>query len=110
MSRLYEMHVSVTPADRKKLNLLAVSIAACEVWNFDNVVEDSDTEYVAYGLSQLCGGESEEDFSKRLTRAIWHANGEYCEVEVRCTYMEDLPCETYSFDEDDYEKMTQKTD
>ena len=37
----------------------------------------------------LAGGESEEQFTERLSVAIWRANGAYCEVSVDATYLEE---------------------
>ncbi len=42
--------------------------------------------------------------------AIWKANGAYCEVSVDATYMESLPYETHSLDEDDYKRLMEKKD
>ena len=53
----------------------------------------------------LCGGETDQQFAERLTRAIWIANGGSCEIEVNATYLEDLPHEDFSFDESDYEQI-----
>lgn len=57
------------------------------------------------GDGQLCGGESEDEFAERITKAIWQANGQFCSVEVCATYLEDLPCEQYQLDRDDYDRL-----
>lgn len=36
---------------------------------------------------------------------VWRANGKFCDVSVHATYLEDLPSETYSFDEADFERL-----
>ena len=58
---------------------------------------------IATAEGNLCGGENEHEFADRLARAIWKANGGYCYVAVRATNLENMPYETYSYDEDDYQ-------
>jgi len=68
-----------------------------------------DKKLSAYGEGLLGGGETEREFTERLSVAIWRANGAYCEVSVNATYLEELPSETYSLDEDDYARLIQGT-
>lgn len=98
MSRSYEMYVSVTGFDPKRKD--AIEDAACQEWEFPDW-QHYKGEITATGQSNLCGGETEEQFAKRLQKAIVEANGKPCKVEVTATFLEDLPCETYTFDEDD---------
>jgi hypothetical protein len=37
--------------------------------------------------------------------AIWDANGGFCLVDVRAVYLEELPYESYTYDEDDFKTM-----
>jgi predicted DsbA family dithiol-disulfide isomerase len=78
--------------------------AAGDQWNFEDWNSDTNT-LTACGQSSLCGGDGEDEFSQRLTEAIWKANGAFCEVTVCATYMENLPFESYSFDEEDYQRF-----
>ena len=55
----------------------------------------------------FAGGETEEEFTERLAVAIWRANGGYCEVIVNATFLENLPYEIHTLDEDDYERLIQ---
>ena len=55
----------------------------------------------------LSGGESEEEFTERLSLAIWRANGKFCDVSVDATFLEDLPYEIHTLDENDYERLIQ---
>ena len=59
--------------------------------------------------ASLCGGESEEQFTERLSLAVWKANGEFCEVTINATYLENLPYEIHSLDEDDYERLMKRS-
>ena len=103
MSRLYEMTVEIRGYDKQKQK--PIMDACCEVWGF----EAEEFHYtpvtqalIASAQSYLCGGESEREFADRLTKAIWEANDAYCRVEVSTTYLEDLPCEHYVYDESKY--------
>ena len=73
-------------------------------WDFDDWHEN-DGQMFGYGEGRLGGGESEEEFADRLARAIWNANGAFCEIEVRATYLDDLPYVDYCRDEDDYGRL-----
>jgi len=86
--------------------LEAIKAAAGEEWDFGEWYETDEGMVHSDGDGTLAGGESEEEFAKRLGKAIWRANGAYCEVSVHATYMEDLPYETYSLTEEDYERLT----
>jgi hypothetical protein len=50
----------------------------------------------------------EEEFTERLSVAIWRANGAYCEVTVNATYLENLPYETHCLNEADYARLIDK--
>ena len=107
MSRYYEMHLRVYGANPDRVD--AIKDAAAGEWPFEDwhAVEypDNPASFGSSGRDNLCGGEGDKEFAERLARAIWETNGGYCEVEVRATYLENLPCETYSFDEDEYEEL-----
>lgn len=66
---------------------------------------DQEETLTASAEGSLCGGESEEKFTERLSLAIWRANGAYCDVTVRATYLEELPYETHCLDEADYARL-----
>lgn len=53
----------------------------------------------------LCSGETEPEFVERLAKVVWEANGGPCAVSVNATYLEDLPAESYSLDESDYDRL-----
>ena len=103
MSRAYGMTVSVSrydPAKRRQIRKAARTVWPFVGWDFDG----AGTLH-SYGESQLCGGETEEQFTERLTAAIWRANQAYCEVVVDATYLESLPYETHSLNDDDYSRL-----
>ncbi len=110
MSRYYEMHLRVHGANPDRVD--GVKNVAAEEWSFDGWYPlgspDNPTSFVSSGEGRLCAGVAEEEFAESLARAIWEANGGYCEVEVRATYLENLPCETYSFDEEAFEELAGK--
>jgi len=108
MSRPYEMTVIVRGVAPNRAE--AVKGAAGECWDFDGWIplecEDDRCAFQASGYGSLCGGEQEDEFADRLAQEIWAANNGYCEVEVRAVCLDDLPYESYCFDEDDFEKLT----
>jgi hypothetical protein len=103
MSRYYGMAVSISNFDPTKRR--PIRKAAKSIWPFTGWDTDDTGAIRSYGKSQLFGGESEEQFTERLTVAIWKANGGYCEVVVDATYLESLPYDTHSLNEDDYKRL-----
>ncbi len=107
MSRYYEMTVRIRGANPDRV--AAVKEAAEFEWPFSEwySLDDPDDprNFTSDGQGNLCGGESEEEFAERLVKEIWEANGGYCEVEILATFLENLPYETYTFDEDRYEDL-----
>ncbi len=102
MSRYYGMAVEIRgykPARRK-----AIQEAAAAEWPFIDWEEYEGT-LRSDAESQLCGGETEEQFTERLSTAVWRANGDYCEVVVDAIYLEDLPFEIHSLDQSDYDRL-----
>jgi hypothetical protein len=109
MSRYYGMRVIVS--DHDKLKAEAIAAALAEEWpsfweGLENCLDDD--ELSAYGEDRLCGGESEDEFSARIAKAVWTANGKYCSVYVGCTCLEDLPCERYNFNKDSYAEIMEQ--
>jgi hypothetical protein len=107
MSRYYNMAVRIRGFDQQRTD--RIKGAACDEWEFDNW-NFHDGNLTASADGKLCGGETEEAFAERLAKAVWAANGGYCEVEVNATYLEELPCETHCLDEDDYARLLSATD
>ena len=111
MNRSYSMHVTARGIDPKRVQ--RIKRAANGGWKFDdcdwcfsNGENDNGVAVLtASADGNLCGGETEEEFAERMAKAIWAANGGYCLVEVVATCLEDLPCETYSFDEEEYARI-----
>jgi len=97
----------VTIKDFKKDKKRDIQDAACLEWEFSDWNEYSG-QMSACGQSNLCGGETDDEFAHRLAKAVMEANGGPCGVEVNATYMEDLPHETYTFDKADYKSLVGK--
>lgn len=108
MSRYYEMSVEISeynPAKAKE-----IQAAAEAEWSFDDWWSANDEPGEAMHASaqgNLSGGESEEEFAERLSLAVWRANGGYCSVTIDATYLENLPYETHTLDEEDYARLVQ---
>ena len=107
MSQFYEMSVDISGYDPVKAK--EIQEAAEAEWPFDDwwcASDDKPGETMhASAQSSLCGGESEEKFTERLSLAVWRANGGYCGVTVDATYLENLPYETHSLDRSDYDRL-----
>ena len=107
MSRYFEMMLGVRGANPDCVD--AIKQAAEYEWPFEDwepLRDPNDTtNFYAEGRDNLCAALGEKEFAVRLARAVWEANGAYCDVEVRATYLGELPCETYRFDEDEYEDL-----
>jgi len=96
MSRLYEMSVSISNYNEKKSE--AIEEAINGQWEFDDFLkrEHQEVNYLdASGQGYLSGGDSEEDFVEQISKAIWEANGKVCNITVNCTYLENIPFESY---------------
>ena len=109
MSRFYEMSAEVSGHDRAKV--AEIQAAAEAEWPFDDwwlagAGEPGETMH-ASAQSNLCGGESVEAFTERLSLAVWRANGGYCSVTVDATYLENLPYETHTLERADYDRLIQ---
>jgi len=102
MSRYYEMIITVSARALGRKD--AIEEAARAEWDFGDCYEGEDSMTLS-GDGCLCGGESEDEFAQRITKAIWQTNGQFCSVEVCATYLESLPYETYQLDKDDYDRL-----
>ena len=105
MSRSYLMAVTITNYDFDKL--LSVEEAAEGEWEFDfwnrnitNGMPKAIHQTHAEAEGCLGGGETEEEFAKRLSVAIMKANGAPCKVRVVATCLDDLPCNVHELNEE----------
>ena len=106
MSRAYEMSVEIENFNPDKQ--AAIDAAACTEWPFDNldqITGNKSPKLCAVAEGSLCGGESKDEFTERLTHAIWKANRAFCNVLITAVYLEDLPHEDHELSEDDYAKF-----
>ena len=103
MSRRYRMEVAVRGLGGME-RVPAINRALCRLWKFDTHGIDghSPLAWRWCGESSLVGGMEEEEFAGLVRDAVWGANGEPCDVEVLCTYLEDPPTEHYRFGQDNY--------
>ncbi len=103
MSRSYRMFVRIQGFCPRHVD--EIIEAAEHQWPFEGWSK-SDGQLTAAADSNLCGGMTESEFAEELVREIWAANGGFCTVDVSAIYMEDPPSEDYSFDEDDFQRLT----
>lgn len=105
MSRLYSATIEIK--NYKQENKEDIKEALREEWGFDDWVEASRHQVgqdtiTSSAENYLCGGELEDEFSKRMAESVWEVNQGPCEVSLSLAFLEDLPYETYSFNEEDY--------
>ena len=114
MSRAYEMEIRVEGIKKDKID--AVLDFLEDAW-FDEVADDTRMEIengicdnpdgtIDFSMRQvgyLCGGEGENEWAERMYKGIREINDAKCKVEVEAVYLEDPPCETYSFGDDEVE-------
>lgn len=100
MSRYYEMTAEVKGYNKDKED--AIRDAFDDEWGVDDSWS-GENSVTFNGRNSLVGGEGEDEFACRLCRAIWRANEAFCDVEVRCVYLDDPPMEIYAFGEEAYE-------
>ncbi len=103
MSRYYRMQVEISGYQPGRID--AIKTASEKEWSFTDLYEQRDGTLTASGEESLYGGESEEEFTERLSLAIWKANGEFCQVTVDAYCLEELPYDTHCLDEDDYKRL-----
>ena len=102
MSRFYEMAMEVSGIAKGKNQKIHHAVEeewAVELFDF----RKQSASFVGQG--SLSGGESEDEFAERVAHSIWKANGAYCKVQVKATYLEELPFEMHAFDHKDYERF-----
>ncbi len=109
MSLYYSIGISVQGAN--PVRATDIQEAAEAEWPFD--ADDWEpcghpndlTAFQASATGNLCAVLTERELAHRLIRAVWVANGSYCEVGVSATRLEDMPYEDYRLDRDDFERM-----
>lgn len=102
MSRAYRMMITVNGFDFNRYDDIDEAIrnewTISHTWPEHPTPKDIEVDW--QGDCRLCGGESEDEFAVRVTRAIWKANGKICNVTIHATYMEEMPCESFYFGKD----------
>jgi hypothetical protein len=102
MSRAYSMQIVVETVTKAEKDSILEAIQ--DNWPIEDEFWYEPTLTLSVsGDSQLCGGETEEEFTQRVTNSIWKAAGRFVPIVVNATCMENLPYESYSFEEGEYE-------
>jgi hypothetical protein len=106
MSRYYEMDIYVRDFDEEQEAQIETAIE--ENWNVESIELEHATTIWFNGKDSLFGGESEEEFTRRVSIAVWAANEGFCKVRVTATYLEDLPNNTHELTEENFKEMLEK--
>jgi hypothetical protein len=102
MGMAYNICVEISRYDIGKIE--AIKIAANREWEF-NGWNEHDGELTASADGSLGFLESEEQFAKRFSVAVWRANGKFCEVVIHAGCLEEIPYGTHSLDANDFERI-----
>jgi hypothetical protein len=99
MSRMYDIRVEISGFEAKAVQ--KIKDAANELWDFEWGFGTISSSPVLCGQGQcnLGGGKTDYTFSKELTREIFKANGKPCKILINTTDLDDLPTDSYEFDE-----------
>jgi len=110
MSMFYRCGVYVKEFDPTRKDKIFEAIQS--YWHFEephlyeSTVDDNERAIDAEGEANL--GNEEHAFAEKLAILIWKANKNKCKVTVSMTCLEDLPTESYVFDEENYIKIMAK--
>lgn len=99
MSRCYQMDLTVrryNPFCFKKIQK-----AAKEIFDFElEEVKMDDGKHAESTVDgNLCAGETEAEFAKRLKDVIFEANGGPCQITLDAHDLDSTPCESFTFGE-----------
>lgn len=110
------MYIKIEEVDTlEKEVILRIKRALKEKWfhdgldTIDDITSNGEKSTIEGSYDgYLCGGESEEEFSLRITKTVWDIAGKFIPVHIAATYLEELPHETYEFDKNDYDLYQEK--
>jgi hypothetical protein len=100
------MDVSISKFNRKKREAITDAVQA--EWQMEESYYANDTLSFS-GKDYLYAGTSDAEFAVDLAKVIFEANGRPCKIEVLSTYLENPPCESYSFGKYEYNKLIGKS-
>lgn len=98
MSRVYEMSFTISdynPDNRERLEEALEGLWELYDDSYDTESESGGPAFTMHGEANLTGGESEEEFFRRVAKALRAIDGG-CGVEVTATYLENLPYEIHT--------------
>lgn len=110
MSMFYRCGVYVKEFDRTRKDKIFEAIQS--YWHFEephifeSSVDDKERSIDSEGEANL--GNEEHVFASNLAVKIWKANKDKCIVTVSMTCLEDLPTESYCFDDSNYIEIMAK--
>jgi len=110
MSAWFKLQLTIDCSEAKKNDVID---AAQSLWDFSDV-QKSDMSVNGIGRVYMSGEDksSHSNFDTLLqdiVRAVWKANGEYCEVDAQSLYLEEPPWEEHPFDEEDYDDFIKES-
>jgi hypothetical protein len=106
----YRCSVYVREFDRTRKDKIFEAIQS--YWHFEEPhifeydTDDAERLIDVEGEANL--GNEERAFAEKLSILIWKANNNKCKVTVNMTCLEDLPTESYCFDDSNYVEIMAK--
>ena len=109
MSQYYQMDLTVRGL-KNKTEVTAVAKAIDDLWNWeedgmsspDPSKDDGTLEFFITGRGNIYGGQEPEELHETIAAAVWEAIKHFAEVNLRATYLEQIPYDEYDTDEDVY--------
>lgn len=107
MKHYYRMHIAVSPLASSEID--PVMKVFGDEWTRPECVKRHRVgrNYLVQAIAEgyLCCGESEGDFARRVSVAIWKRLDRYVKVSVDALPIDDLPNDSFEFSELDYRKL-----
>lgn len=107
MSQTYNMTLIVCGYVSEKVEAIRDEVNG--EWEFDSWDKikrsGEQSQLLGSGVGQLCGGETEQEFVDRMAKAIWRANGAFCEIEIQTVHLDDHLHDCHLVDQEDYERI-----
>jgi hypothetical protein len=79
--------------------------AVMDEWPFDDFYSLKENTLWSCAEDNLTGGETEQEFAKRIAAAVWKANEGFCSVSLEAAFLEAIPTSIYSFNKAQYDKL-----
>jgi hypothetical protein len=110
MSKNYHAEIRITGFETENIERIKATIGSVAEFDENEKVWDADklgVLAITYFNSDcfLKTGTGEDDFTERLAKLVWQANGKYCHIKITMTFLDENPDNEYLFEELEYSKL-----